>query len=52
MELDNVKLVKWNDKDISSMKRADKEKKALEDQGYTLIDTRMSYYGNCLTYRL
>ena len=47
-----IKIVKWDDKDISSIKRAERQKFSLECKGYALICTRMSYYGNALTYKL
>jgi|TARA_R110000803_G_C11817101_1_gene301458 hypothetical protein len=47
-----IELVKWDDKDISSMKRAEKQIVKLKLEGYTLSNTRMSFYGNCSTYKL
>lgn len=46
-----IELVKWDDKDICSIKRADKTMVKLKREGYILTNERRSYYGNCSTFK-
>ena len=46
-----IKVIKYNDNDIVSIKRAERQKFNLECKGYNLINTRLSFYGNVLTYK-
>ena len=47
-----VELVEWDDKDIGSIKRAERTIVKLKKRGYNLTNERRSYYGNCSTFKL
>jgi hypothetical protein len=46
-----IQYVSWNDRDLTSIKKAEIKKSKLENQGYTLIKTQSGLFSGLLIYR-